>query len=54
LMAHTTRLWPRRMSPAAKTPGTLVANVPCSAFGRELPRPPSGGSLRPFAEEELY
>jgi hypothetical protein len=24
-MAHTTRLWPRRMSPAANTLGTLVA-----------------------------
>jgi len=28
LMAQTTRLCPRRMSPAAKTPGTLVANFP--------------------------
>ena len=25
LMAHTTRLWPRRQSPAAYTPLTLVA-----------------------------
>ena len=32
LIAQTTRLWPRRMSPAAKTPGTLVANLPCSAL----------------------
>src|SRR5262245_62531159 len=32
LIAHTTRLWPRRMSPAAKTPGMLVANLPCSAL----------------------
>ena len=31
LIAHTTRLCPRRMSPAAKTPGTLVANCPYSA-----------------------
>jgi hypothetical protein len=28
LMAQTTRLWPRRMSPAAKTPLRLVANLP--------------------------
>ena len=28
LMAQTTRLWPRRMSPAAKTLGTLVAKRP--------------------------
>ena len=32
LIAQTIRLWPRRMSPAAKTPGTLVANAPCSAL----------------------
>src|SRR5579884_3787733 len=32
LIAHTTRLWPRRMSPAANTPGTLVANRPYSAL----------------------
>ena len=31
LIAQTTRLWPRRQSPAAKTPSTLVANLPCSA-----------------------
>ena len=31
-MAQTTRLWPRRMSPAAKTPGRFVANLPCSAL----------------------
>jgi hypothetical protein len=35
LMAQTTRDWPRRMSPAAKTPGTLVVNLPCSAFTLE-------------------
>jgi hypothetical protein len=28
LMAQTTKLWPRRMSPAAKTPSTLVPNLP--------------------------
>ncbi len=32
LIAHTTRLWPRRMSPAAKTPLTLVMYRPRSAF----------------------
>lgn len=26
LIAHTTKLWPRRQSPAAKIPGTLVVN----------------------------
>src|SRR3990172_9481665 len=34
-IAHTTRLWPRRISPAAKTPSTLVANLPYSAFTLE-------------------
>jgi len=32
LIAQTTRLWPRRMSPAVKTRGTLVWNLPCSAL----------------------
>ena len=31
LMAQTTSDWPRRQSPAANTPGTLVANLPCAA-----------------------
>jgi len=28
LIAHTTRLWPRRQSPAAKTPFSAVVNLP--------------------------
>jgi len=37
-MAHTTSDWPRDMSPAAKTPGTLVCLFPSTAT---LPRPSS-------------
>jgi hypothetical protein len=32
LKAQTTRLWPRRQSPAANTPGMLVTYFSCSAF----------------------
>ena len=34
-IAQTTRLWPRRQSPAAKMPATLVVNWPCSALALE-------------------
>ena len=47
LMAQTTSDWPRRQSPAAKTFGTFVANLPCSALKvSQLPR----GRLRFDAE----
>lgn len=36
-IAHTTRDWPRRQSPAAKTPAIDVANCPYSACGQPKP-----------------
>ena len=52
LKAQTTRLWPRRQSPAAKTPLMLVAYLPCSALtlvrgSRSTPRSSSSGCFGP-------